>query len=117
MTSRYKLEKSFEERKAESSNIIKKYPGHIPVIVDKDPHCNLPNIERQKFLVPSDLNIGQFVYVVRKRINIPSTEAIFLFVNKKLPNTNATMGHLYGDNQDPDGFMYCTYNSDSAYGN
>ena len=117
MTSRYKAEKTFEERQTESGNIIKKYPGHIPVIVDKDAHCTLPDIERQKFLVPSDLSIGQFVYVVRKRINIPATEAIFLFVNKKLPQSNATMGQLYGDNRDPDGFMYCTYSSDSAYGN
>ena len=73
-------------------------------------------IERQKFLVPCDLNIGQFIYVVRKRINIPSTDAIFLFVNRKLPNTNATMGQLYGENKDLDGFMYCIYNSDTAYG-
>ena len=114
--SRYKKEKSFDERQAESSNIIRKYRSHVPVIVDKDPKCSLPDIERQKFLVPSELTIGQFIYVVRKRINLQSADAIFLFVNRKLPAPNATMGTLYAENHDEDGFMYCTYSSDTAYG-
>ena len=114
--SRYKKEKSLEDRKKESANILSKYSGHIPVIVDKDPKCKLPDIERQKFLVPSDLTIGHFIYVVRKRINIQATETIFLFVNKRLPPSNMSMGNLYSDNKDEDGFMYCTYSSDTAYG-
>lgn len=114
--SRYKRDKTFEERCAESGNIIRKYRSHVPVIVDKDPKCKLPDIERQKFLVPSELSIGQFVYVVRKRINLQPAEAIFLFVNRKLPPPNATMGTLYSENKDEDGFMYCTYSSDNAYG-
>ncbi|KAH0792289.1 autophagy-related protein 8B [Histomonas meleagridis] len=114
--SRYKKEKTLEERKLESKNILQKYVGHVPVIVDKDPRCKLPDIERQKFLVPSDLSIGHFVYVVRKRINLQPSDAIFLFVNKKLPSTNSSMGQLYCDNKDEDGFMYCTYSSDTAYG-
>nr|WNS68465.1 autophagy-related protein 8 [Trichomonas gallinae] len=114
--SRYKREKTFEERQAESANIIRKYKSHVPVIVDKDPKCTLPDIERQKFLVPSELSIGQFVYVVRKRINLQSASAIFLFVNKKLPPPNSTMGVLYEENRDEDGFMYCLYSSDNSFG-
>ena len=109
-------EKTLEERKAESASILNKYTGHVPVIVDKDPRCTLPEIERQKFLVPADLTIGHFVYVVRKRINLQPTVAIFLFVNKKLPPSSETMGTLYSGNKDEDGFMYCTYSSDTAYG-
>lgn len=114
--SKYARDKTLAQRKEESANILHKYAGHIPVIVDKDPRCELPDIDRQKFLVPSDLSIGHFVYVVRKRINIQATQAIFLFVNRKLPPSNATMGQLYGENRDEDGFMYCTYSSDTAYG-
>lgn len=114
--SRYKKEKSFEERKKESSILLSKYEGHIPVIVDKDPNCNLPDIEKQKFFVPSDLTFGHFLYVVRKRINVPAAETIFIFVNRKLPHSNVSMGSLYCSNKDSDGFLYCIYCSDSAYG-
>lgn len=88
----------------------------IPVIVDKDPNCNLPDIEKQKFFVPSDLTFGHFLYVVRKRINVPAAETIFIFVNRKLPHSNVSMGSLYCSNKDSDGFLYCIYCSDSAYG-
>jgi GABA(A) receptor-associated protein len=114
--SRYKKEKTFQDRREESSDHLKKYPGHVPVVVDRDPRSHLPDIERQKFLVPSDLTVGNFVYVIWKRINLQPTDAIFLFVNRKLPPRNDTMGKLYQENHDEDGFMYCTYSSDSAYG-
>ena len=115
--SRYKKEKSLEERMNESGNILRKYKSHVPVIVDKDTKCKLPDIERQKFLVPADLSIGQFVYVVRKRVNLQAADAVFLFVNRKLPPPNSTMGSLYAENHDDDGFLYCIYSSDTAYGN
>jgi GABA(A) receptor-associated protein len=115
--SRYKREKTLEQRKEESSTILRKYNGHVPVIVDKDPRCQLPDIERQKFLVPSDLTVGHFYFVVRRRINLPPQEAIFIFVSRKMPSANQTMGQLYSEYHDEDGFMYCVYGSDQAYGN
>ena len=116
MISKYKREYSLEERKRESENILRKYKSQIPVIVDKEKGCSLPDIDRQKFLVPSDLCIGQFVYIVRKRINFQSTDAIFLFINRKLPPPNSTIAALYSENKDEYGFLYCTYSSDTAYG-
>ena len=39
----------------------------IPVIVDKRAgDASLPDIDKKKFLVPTDLTIGQFMYVIRK---------------------------------------------------
>jgi len=29
-------------------------------------HSSLPLIDKKKFLVPADLTVGQFVYVIRK---------------------------------------------------
>lgn len=114
--SKYKTQKKLEERMLEARNILERYPGHVPVIVDKDPKCKLPDIERQKFLVPSDLSSGHFVFVVRKRINLSQNESIFIFINKKLPGPSSTMGQLYAEYKDEDGFMYCVYSSDTAYG-
>jgi GABA(A) receptor-associated protein len=114
--SRYKREKTFEQRREECKNILTKYTGHVPVIVDKDARCALPDIERQKFLVPSDLAMGQFIYVVRRRINLPAQDAIFIFVNRKMPSASATMGQLHAEFKDDDGFLYCVYGADQAYG-
>lgn len=40
-----------------------------------------------RYLVPADLTVGQFVYVVRKRIKLSAEKAIFIFVKNILPPT------------------------------
>lgn len=40
-----------------------------------------------RYLVPADLTVGQFVYVVRKRIKLSPEKAIFVFVKNTLPPT------------------------------
>lgn len=40
-----------------------------------------------RYLVPADLSVGQFVYVVRKRIRLSAEKAIFIFVKNILPPT------------------------------
>lgn len=44
-------------------------------------------IDKKKYLVPADLTVGQFVYVIRKRIKLSPEKAIFIFVNEILPPT------------------------------
>ena len=40
-----------------------------------------------RYLVPGDLTVGQFVYVIRKRIKLTPEKAIFVFVGNVLPPT------------------------------
>ena len=79
----YKITKTFEERSNESKEIINKYPNRIPLIVEKLDNKNdniIPKIDKNKYLVPDDLTVGQLVYVVRKRIKITPEKAILYFV-------------------------------------
>ncbi len=43
----------------------------------------------RRYLVPADLTVGQFVYVIRKRIKVSPEKAIFMFVKNVLPPTGA----------------------------
>lgn len=38
-----------------------------------------------RYLVPGDLTVAQFVYVIRKRINVNPEQAIFMFIKNVLP--------------------------------
>ena len=58
---------SFDQRQKESKKIIDKYPDKIPIIVQKNKNCTLNDIDKHKFLVPTDMTIGQFLYVLRKK--------------------------------------------------
>eukprot|EP01138_Halocafeteria_seosinensis_P014708 gb/GECG01015014.1/.p1 GENE.gb/GECG01015014.1/~~gb/GECG01015014.1/.p1 ORF type:complete len:103 (+),score=8.86 gb/GECG01015014.1/:1-309(+) len=87
-------------------NPQQKFPDRIPVICEKAARSDIADIDKNKvshpkrryqtscfdvcllqYLVPSDLTVGQFVYVIRKRIRIPPEKAIFVFVNNTLPPT------------------------------
>jgi len=52
-------------------------------------------LDKKKYLVPSDLTVGQFYFLIRKRIHLRPEDALFFFVNNVIPPTSATMGSLY----------------------
>jgi GABA(A) receptor-associated protein len=86
------------------------------VIVERASRSDVPLIDKKKFLVPSDLTIGQFIYVVRKRLNLPPEKALFLFTGNTLPTTGTSMRELFVQYTSEDGFLYCTYSGESAFG-
>eukprot|EP00455_Lapot_gusevi_P002546 TRINITY_DN1102_c0_g1_i3.p2 TRINITY_DN1102_c0_g1~~TRINITY_DN1102_c0_g1_i3.p2 ORF type:complete len:122 (-),score=40.05 TRINITY_DN1102_c0_g1_i3:222-587(-) len=106
----------FEKRKAEAQRIRERYPDRIPVICEKAENSDIPDIDKKKYLVPADLTVGQFVYVIRKRIKLNPEKAIFIFVKNSLPNTAALMSTIYEEMKDQDGFLYVTYSGESTFG-
>lgn len=116
-TGEFQTAHSFEMRLAESQRILEKYPDRIPVICEKVKHANsTPDIDKKKFLVPSDLTVGQFIYVVRKRIKLAPEQAIYLFVNGMIPPTSSLLSHCYESNRDEDGFLYVKYCCENTFG-
>lgn len=115
MTS-FKEKFPLKKRIDEANHIIKKYPDRVPVIVEKAGKTDIPDIDKKKYLVPSDLTVGQFVYVIRKRIKLTPEQAIFLFVNNTLPATASLMSQIYKEHKDKDGFLYISYSGESTFG-
>merc|ERR1712031_97115 len=117
MLQRFKDEHTFEKRVEEADKIRKKHADRIPVICEKAEGSDIAEIDRKKCLVPQELTVGQFVYVVRKRLKLPPEKAIFIFVNGVLPSTGAAlMSQMYKDYKDPDGFLYVTYSGENVFG-
>ena len=65
------------------------------VIVEKAPKARVGDLDKKKYLVPSDLTVGQFYFLIRKRVQLRAEDALFFFVNNVIPPTSATMGALY----------------------
>jgi GABA(A) receptor-associated protein len=114
----YKSKYKFESRLQESRNIREKFPGRVPVIIQKATRTNndIPIIDKNKFLVPLDLSVGQFIYVIRKRLSLPPEKAIFIFVNNSLPSTSMSLRELYNIYTDEDGFLYMEYCGEATFG-
>ncbi|KAG0337033.1 ubiquitin-like protein atg8 [Podila humilis] len=114
--SAFQQDHPFEKRQAEAARIRQKYPDRIPVICEKVEKSDIQTIDKKKYLVPMDLTVGQFVYVIRKRIHLTSEKAIFIFVNEALPPTAALMSSVYDEHKDQDGFLYITYSGENTFG-
>ena len=108
--------KSLDDRIAESEKIIEKYPDRIPIIVEKCTESTLKDIDKQKYLVPKDLTFSQFLYIIRKRINLNEAEALFLFVNNKLVPSNMSINEIYNSDKCEDGFLYVNYTNENTFG-
>jgi len=113
----YKQKNTFEKRIKESENILKKYPNRIPVIVEKNLICNnINDIDKNKYLVPEELTIGQFIFIIRKRLKLSADKALFIFINSKLIPTHTLMKDVYLNEKDEDNFLYIIYASENTFG-
>uniref|UniRef100_S4RGH2 Gamma-aminobutyric acid receptor-associated protein-like 2 n=2 Tax=Petromyzon marinus TaxID=7757 RepID=S4RGH2_PETMA len=112
----FKEDHSFEHRRAESNKIRNKYPDRVPVVVEKVPGSQIGDIDKRKYLVPADITVAQFMWIIRKRVQLPSDKAIFLFIDKTVPQSSASIGQLYEDQKDEDGFLYVAYSGENTFG-
>ena len=71
------------KRKQESLKIREKYPDRVPIICEKDPKSKMKDIDKTKYLVPNDLTVSQFSFIIRKRLELDKSSALFLLVAGK----------------------------------
>ncbi len=113
----YKDKIPFNYRVKESSRVRSKFPDKIPAIVEIASNTkDLPIIDKSKFLVPKNLTLGQFIFVIRRRLVLPSEKALFVFINNTLPTTSTLMSEIYNQYVDKDGFLYVRYTSENTFG-
>eukprot|EP00956_Cyclotella_meneghiniana_P041361 scaffold224155_cov66-Cyclotella_meneghiniana.AAC.3 len=108
----FKEEHPLEKRTSEAERIRSKYPDRVPVICEKADRSDIPDIDKKKYLVPADLTVGQFHYVIRKRIQLAPEKALFLFCSNTIPPNAALMSTVYEEQKDEDGFLYVQYSGE-----
>lgn len=112
----FKEDNSLEKRKTESKHIMTKYKSRIPIIVEKNDKCKMKDIDKNKYLVPSDLKMNQFMFIIRKRLSLKPHETIFLLVNNELCTSSMAFYEIYEKHADEDGFLYIVYTSENTFG-
>ncbi|KAM1463307.1 hypothetical protein ACFX1Q_047321 [Malus domestica] len=115
-TKTFKDEFTFDQRIEESWDMVTKYPDRVPVIVEKYARSNLPQMEKKKYLVPRDVSVGQFIYVLSSRLHLAPGTALFVFVKDTLPQTASLMDSVYESFKDEDGFLYLCYSTEKTFG-
>lgn len=112
---RFKDQFTLEQRQEEARRVRVKYPDLIPVIVEKANGTDLPDIDKKKYLVPMDISVAQFLYVIRKHVKLRADQAIFLFINNQQPPLAALMGQIYKEHAE-EGFLFIIFTGESVFG-
>ncbi|XP_066999785.1 microtubule-associated proteins 1A/1B light chain 3C [Anabrus simplex] len=114
----FKNNKTYVTRKEEVLAIRSKFPNKVPVIVERFyKEQYLPQLDKTKFLVPQEITMSQFVTIIRKRMQLGSTQAFYLLVkNRSMLSLSKTLAEVYNEFKDDDGFLYVTYASQEVFG-
>lgn len=113
----YKKIKSLEQRKRESDKIFQKHKIKIPVIVLMDPKMKSCK-SYYKFLVSGDINVSNLQFIIRHKIKIDSSKAIFCITDRNtLLCGNSTMCEIYAQNKDKeDNMLYLNIKFENTFG-
>ncbi|XP_052002461.1 protein lgg-1-like [Xyrauchen texanus] len=90
MSSQYQRSVLLEVRRAEGERVRAKHPDKIPIIVERAARSRAPELDKKKYLIPSDLT-GDNSY-------------------SEYPMYCSTEHH------EEDLFLYMTYSNESVYG-
>jgi len=109
----FKKTHPLKKRKEESKRIRLKYPDRVPAIVQ----AMDIELSRQKYLVPRDLTVGQFLITLRKRIRVGEEEALYIFLdNQTFPPVSQLLSSLDHIHRDEDGFLYFILCKEHVFG-
>lgn len=112
----FKKKKTFNERLRDAESVLLKYPDRVPVICERA-KADAPILDRKKYLVPNNITVGEFMFVIRKRMKLSPEISIYLFVGENnLAPVSQTMGVTYHTYKDKDKFLYIKYCKEATFG-
>jgi len=102
----------------EADKIMQRYPDRIPIIISRSATSkNTPEIDKSKFLVPVDLTVGQFLYVIRKRLKLDPAVGLYMFIDNTIACNTELIYKVYKESYDKDDhFLYAVYSCENTFG-
>jgi len=95
--------------------LCKKYPNRVPIVLTKGNKTSF-DIPKNKFLVPSDLTLGQFTFSIRKLYKLAPEKAMFFYINHTLPNSGELISVIHEKYKHKDGALHITYSEENTFG-
>ncbi|RUS86955.1 hypothetical protein EGW08_005280 [Elysia chlorotica] len=91
--------------------------GKHGVIVSKNPLSDIYDIDKTHYLVPGAMTVAQFIYIIRQHIQWPVERPLFLFVGRAVhvPAATFTIGEVYQEYKNEDGFLHVVYSGENAF--
>lgn len=96
--------------------MLSRYNDRVPVIIEPR-SSSAPPIDKRKYMAPRDITLAQLMFVVRKRLNMRSEQALFFFLdNNRLAPAASPIGTIYDQHKNEDNFLYVGYALENTFG-
>nr|XP_004931347.2 uncharacterized protein LOC101746017 isoform X2 [Bombyx mori] len=107
-----------EKSNREVEAIRHRFPNKVPLYVTRYVRDReVPVLGRTKFLVPQELTMSQFLYIIRTKMKLRDSQALYLLVNDKvLASHSMTMAQAYQQFRSHDGYLHITYAAQQVFG-
>lgn len=115
----FKKRHTLEERKKKFLQFKERNSELIYCIIEKDIHNDsIPHLDTNLFGFNKNSSFSSIFAVIRSKLKIPMSYALFLFLQKNntLPNLSKTIDEIYDEYKDEDGFLYIVYTSENTFG-
>jgi len=102
--------RTLQQKRDDVLRLLKRYPDKIPVYIE--------GITQNKFLVPYDITVAQFLYMLREKVLMTPTESIFVFFGKRkeIMPSNMIIREIYDRLKDDDDMLYAFYAKENVFG-
>ena len=100
------------------NDALKRFPTRAPIVLQRHESCRPEvQLDKNRFVVPKDIQFMQFVAIVRKRLRLTSAEALFFYTStKRLVPQSQQIGDLYENAKAADGLLYITFTTENTFG-
>ena len=106
----FKIIYPYNERKKESTKILRKYPNMVPIIIEKSDRSEIEDIDKHNYIFKKSAIFGYVMKVIRKKLKLDSSTSLYFYINNKtVPKVHDKLGDLYKKYRDKDLFLYITY--------
>ena len=80
-------------------------------------NSKLPQLEKNKFLIPNEYLAYQFAQIIRQRLKLPKSSSLFMFIDDKVMlKADSFMTDVYFTRRNEDGFLYVTIDNEITMG-
>jgi len=107
---------SLAERKEKFCKVSRRFPGRIPVVMQRNTRSDLPPLKKHFYLFGPDVACSRVMLFIRRQIKISSTTGLFFFVDDVIPSMSSTLSELYDKKKSEDGFLYLVYSGENTFG-
>ena len=103
-------------------DIRARYPDRVPIVMHKTDKSSqdveIGELDKKKYLVPHTMQLGEFLAIIRRKLHLSASIALFVFIESSgiCPTVTDNMKDLY-DRHAVNGKLHLTYSGESAFGN